>query len=468
MASVHRVNVPLPLPLTTTHDKHEELILRRRRSSKSIAITNWALAVQPGSPAPISPNKRLHVHRRAPSNSTSFLHLIETPTTAGWSHPSPCSPKSFAADVELTNWGYTSVFVRLPVTPSTPSHLRRPSPIASEAPVKHGKSLKKIKSMGILRRNGAKSSAGDVSPTSATSRTRTRTHSRSRSGSVSPTKASPSRRAPGSSKPKNKAKNHPPLPPALQTELLLMQFTGGGSLSTNAQRLMEQRAKATTTKAVDAVYKDENGMLWLDEDERIEYEGLIPTSPAPSSPASQWVQFSPIAAIFPSSPAIGAIKAADRPARHGSVKSLTLTERELEAGTPVRPISPTAYIGFSLVTTSSMANFDRTERRRRRRPAPLKLHSAPAVPTACATQGFEDSFAPKSAELAAMAAGMRSHARAARAVRGRRVAAEEVRSATPQVVGLDVVVVEVKDEGMRIRGKRMGFAKRAKALFGME
>ncbi|KAK1232434.1 hypothetical protein PQX77_004464 [Marasmius sp. AFHP31] len=93
-----------------------------------------------------------------------------------------------------------------------------------------------------------------------------------------------------------------------------------------------------------------------------------------------------------------------------------------------------------------MANLDRTERRRRRRPAPLKLHSAPAVPTACASQGFEDSFAPKSAELAAMAAGMRSHARAARTVRGRRVPAEEVRSATPEVVNLDVLVVEVKDE----------------------
>ncbi|KAL0569502.1 hypothetical protein V5O48_012470 [Marasmius crinis-equi] len=462
MAPVHPVDIPLPLPLTPTHEEHDKPMTRRGRSSKFVAITTWALAVQPGSPAPISPNRLPHSHRRAPSNSTSFLHIIDTPTTAGKSIPSPRSPKNFA-EVDMTNWGYTSVFVHLPVTPSTPSHLRRRSPVTPEAPVKPGKGIKKFKSMGILRRN-AKSVAGDVSPTSPTPRTRAR--SRSRSGSVSPTKASMSGRAAGPSKSKARTKNHPPLPPALQTELLLMQFTGGGSLETNAQRLMEQRAKATTTKAVDAVYKDENGMMWLDEDERIEYQGLIPSSPIPSSPASSWVQFSSFAAALPSSPALGAIRASEEPVRRGSVKSLTPTERELEAATPLQPSSPTTYIGISLVSTASIANADRSERRRRRRPAPLKLHSAPAVLTASAAQGFEDSFEPTSAELVAMAAGMQTHARATRANGVRRAPVRQLGSAPADVSDFDVTVVEVKDG--RIRGKRMGFAKRAKALFGME
>ncbi|KAJ8092883.1 hypothetical protein PM082_023516 [Marasmius tenuissimus] len=466
MAPVHPVNILLPLPLTPTHDENDKTRLRRRRSSTFTAITNWALAVQPGSPAPISPNKQRPSHRRAPSNSTSFLHLVETPTTASRSNISPRSAKDFPADVNLTSWGYTSVFVHLPVTPSTPSHLRRRSPVTPEAPMKPGKGLKKFKSMGILRRNRAKSVTGDVSPTSPTAPTRPRTRSRSRSGSVSPTKPSSSKRAAGPSKGKGKAKVHPPLPPALQTELLLMQFTGGGSLETNAQRLMEQRAKGTTTKAVDAVYKDENGMMWLDEDERIEYEALIPTSPAPSSPASPWVQFTSTSALVPDSPAMGAIKADEEHARRGSVKSLTPTERELEAAIAIRPSSPSAYIGVSLVNASAV-NIDRTERRRRRRPAPLKLPSAPAIPTASAAQGFEDSFEPTSAELAAMAAGMQSHARAAARVAGARRPLQKIGSAPADVSDFEIAVVEMKEGDVR-KGKRTGFARRAKALFGMD
>ncbi|KAG7094269.1 hypothetical protein E1B28_007873 [Marasmius oreades] len=479
MAPVHPVKIPLPLPLTSTHDTNDKTKLRRRRSSTFTAIANWALAVQPGSPAPISPNRRLPSHRRVPSNAPSFLHIIDTPTSASRFPLSPHSAKEFPGSVDLTNWGYTSIFLRLPVTPSTPSQFRRRSPVIPEASMKPEKGIKKIKSLGILRRNRAKSVADDVSPTSPTPRSHTRSRSRPRSGSVTSTKSVSSKRSAVYPKSKSKSKpktaNHPPLPPALQTELLLMQFTGGGSLEANAQRLMEQRAKSNTDKAVGTVYKDENGVMWLDEDERAEYEALIPPSSTPSSPASPWVQFSSTSLLSPMSPAIGAFMAARAGSvRRGSVKSLTPTERELEAAMAVRPISPSAYIGVNLINTSVISKAE-TNERRRKRPAPLKLHSAPVVPTASAAQGFEDSFEPTSAELVVMAAGMHIYARAAKAsrFRVRRGGEMQVQAGSAPAdatdFGVTIAVADVvpKEED-NPRRKKMNLAKRARALFGKE
>ncbi|EEB95468.1 hypothetical protein MPER_05561, partial [Moniliophthora perniciosa FA553] len=113
-----------------------------------------------------------------------------------------------------------------------------------------------------------------------------------------------------------------------------MQFTGGGSLESNAQRLMEHRAKATTGgTAVDTVYKDENGVMWLDEQERVEYQALLPL-PSPSSPGS-WVQFAIVKTPGPGSP-VFAISPT-------SVKSMTPTERELEG---LSSLGPTMVTGL--------------------------------------------------------------------------------------------------------------------------
>ncbi|ESK93000.1 hypothetical protein Moror_8903 [Moniliophthora roreri MCA 2997] len=326
--------------------------IRRRRSSTFNAITNWALAVQPGSPAPISPNRR---HRIAhPQHSPSFLHFIDTPTTTP-STKTPRSASEFHTDVDLTSWGYTSVFVHLPPTPAIPA---RPPPTPPAIP----KGLKKFKSMGMLKQK------------------RPRVES-----SFKPPK-----------------KSHPPLPPALQNELLLMQFTGGGSLESNAQRLMQHRAKATTggTAAVDTVYKDENGIMWFDEQEPVEYQALLPL-PSPSSPGS-WVQFAVVKSPGPGSP-IFAISPS-------SAKSMTPTERELEGiSSLVRPLSPSAYL-------PSVGPVREKQLRRRHRPAPLKLHSDSSVPSSTRTvaktpAGFEDSFQPTSAEAVALAAGIHIYAR---------------------------------------------------------
>uniref|UniRef100_A0A0W0FAY8 Uncharacterized protein n=1 Tax=Moniliophthora roreri TaxID=221103 RepID=A0A0W0FAY8_MONRR len=452
------VHVLLPLPITPTDDDVHvhDLKPRRRRSSTFTAITNWALTVQPGSPAPITPQSRRPSisgrisHSRARSSSNSLGHLISTPSTA---HRTPSTAKDFPSEVDLTNWGYTSVFVHLPHTPETPAPFRIPR--APEGPVpKIDKGLKRFKSMGMLKplrsRTRAKSVVenGEAS-TSTRPRPRPRSRSRSRSGSVSPTK--PSAKRPGHAKSKSfsatksKPKSHPPLPPALQNELLLMQFAGGGSLESNAQKLMQQRAKGNSGNAVDTVYKDENGIMWLDEDERAEYEALLP--PPSSAPPSPWVEFT---GVKSDSPSIGGGDSED-PIRRGSVTSMTPTERELEGACVVRPASPSAYLGTTLPAIRPTQTLDRSERRRRRRPAPLKLHSDNTVPT-LSSQGFEDSFEPTSAEAAALAAGMHSHARS-RNTASRRA---QVGSAPADVTEFD---------GKKTQKKSL--ARRARALFGM-
>ncbi|KAG7094258.1 hypothetical protein E1B28_007862 [Marasmius oreades] len=332
---------PVGIPLTPTHDSND--VKTRRRSSTFTAITNWALAVQPGTPAPLSPVKRRRpsFHRRVASSSSSPSFLL-TPTTAK------------SGNVDLTAWGYTSVFLHLPVTPQTPAAFYPPEPVVKSSG-KVEKGLKKISSMGILRRNRAKSVTGDstspiaaTSPVTNTPPTRPRPRSRSRSGSVSTAK--PSLKRPGhvksksvsatvpnqtkAKKTKTKTKTHPPLPPALQNELMLMQFAGGGSLEANAHKFLEERSKRDgTTKAIDAVYRDENGVMWLDEDERVEYQALIPTEGLSSPPASPWVQFTSSGAVPPVCPTMGAIVMTDEDAtRRPSVVSLSPTERELEGG----------------------------------------------------------------------------------------------------------------------------------------
>ncbi|KAK7062543.1 hypothetical protein VNI00_000031 [Paramarasmius palmivorus] len=444
------VHVILPLPLTPSNDVHDPRpIARRRRSSTFTTITNWALGVQPGSPGPVSP-----VHSRARSGSNTLGHLISTPSTA---RRTPSTAKDFPSEVDLTNWGYTSVFVHLPHTPETPARFCAPGRVPETPAVKGDKGLKRFKSMGMLKplRSRMRSkSIVDSGEASTSTRPRPRSRSRSRSGSISPTK--PSAKRPGHAKSKSfsastsktKTKTHPPLPPALQNELLLMQFADGGSLESNAQKLMEQRAKVNAGNAVDGVYKDENGVMWLDEDERVEYEALLPaTTTAPSSP---WVEFN---GAKPESPTMGVD---EDPVRRGSVTSMTPTERELEgAASIVCPASPSGYVGVGLPSVRPTPTSDRSERRRRRRPAPLKLHSDNTVPT-LSSQGFDDSFEPTSAEAAALAAGMHSHARS-RPVARRGVA--KVGSAPADVMEFEVIEKKTQKKSL---------AKRAKALFGMD
>ncbi|KAK7043671.1 hypothetical protein VNI00_008282 [Paramarasmius palmivorus] len=324
---------------------------------------------------------------------------------------SPAQPSPKSPDLDLTSLGYTSVFVHLPHTPRTP-------------PPPH-KSIKKTKSMGMLK-----------------------------------------------SKPKSKP--HPPLPPTLQNELLLMQFTGGGSLQSNAQHLMNQRA---ANGPVDTVHKDSHGILWLDEAEKLEYRPLLSpstatTSSTPHTP-SRWVQFT---LVHPTPP----------PHSPTSVKSMSPTERELDSGALLTPLTPTAYLPVV-----------RPRKQYKKRPAPLKLHSAPTVPTARISASpfpssrFDDSFQPVPTSLA-LAAGVLVYSRHAQKKvnlkgLGRRSAPADVvkfsRAALPPVpvpplpkdkeveVAVELPTPQTREPELRklsmAMKKRGGFTKRAKAFFGM-
>ncbi|THU88760.1 hypothetical protein K435DRAFT_842092 [Dendrothele bispora CBS 962.96] len=480
---VHPVNILLPLPVDTpaTALPPSKPAVSRRRSSTFTAITNWALAVQPGTPAPVSPSRRPSiVHSRARSGSSSFIHLVETPTTSKVT-PSNTEEKS----LDLTSHGYTSVFVHLPYTPTTPSpYLRRANtgahenipvpPVPTTPKTATVSGLKRIRSFGMLKRARAKSNAAAPSasstgptiplpPTPPPLPMSLAHRSRSRSGSISPKSPITSSSSISSSKTKSRpithgksksfsasstkrekkstttaaaAHHHPALPPSLASELLLMQFVDGGSLESHAHRMMEKQAKAvapagrktttTTTKtggskpgqdaplALNTVYRDENGVMWWDEEEALEYKALLDQPPSPIAP---WVHFD-----NKTSAGGGGGGGGVDATRKGSLASVFTTSSASNQGSSpvdlsniVTPANVEAYGGVAMqvlnvpasasvsvsassttTTTSTTApssttTTTTTNKRARRRPAPLKLHSADDVHK---LNVFEDSFVP--------------------------------------------------------------------------
>ncbi|KAK2462738.1 hypothetical protein APHAL10511_005256 [Amanita phalloides] len=162
------------------------------------SITAWAAAVIPGSPAPPSP-----------------------PTI-----------------VDLTPFGYTTIFLHFPHLPST---ALPPSPL----PKQQSSTLRRLRSLAGLR-----------------------TRSKSVSGAVS--------------KPKPPKHAHVVAPRPLANELALMQFVNGGSIETHAKRVMMAQARAAAGShhnsrptGVGEVYRDEFGRIWWDEDEEYEYAHLL-------------------------------------------------------------------------------------------------------------------------------------------------------------------------------------------------
>ncbi|KAJ4468856.1 hypothetical protein J3R30DRAFT_3304473, partial [Lentinula aciculospora] len=261
------LNIVLPLPNTPSPTKPifslEDPVLRaphrRRRSSTFAAIKNWALAVQPGSPAPISPHSSISISPGLKSRRSSIS-----------------AARDFASG------------------------------------------LKRIKSLGMLKRNRRKSvSAMATEPREAASRLRS--HTRSKSALASAQK---------------KSSTHPPLPPTLASELLLRQFTDGGSLERHAKRVMEEQAREAAPAGfrkgnvlpVGTLYRDEKGMLWQDEDEWLEREALL--SPGtPDSPAREWITFNTtgnvnLSPVLPGM-ALGVSVGSESEERRGSLASVT-------------------------------------------------------------------------------------------------------------------------------------------------
>ena len=86
--------------------------------------------------------------------------------------------------------------------------------------------------------------------------------------------------APKSKPAKEKKPKHEASP--LEQELMLMQFLGGGSMARNEKRYAEKQAKAAgATKVngqlvgVSELHRDARGGRWRDQDEELEFRGLL-------------------------------------------------------------------------------------------------------------------------------------------------------------------------------------------------
>ncbi|KAJ7777426.1 hypothetical protein B0H16DRAFT_1684048 [Mycena metata] len=267
----------------------------RRRSNS--AISSWAALVQPGSPSPRSPRRRPStsssrrpsiISRRpsighGPAAAGSFINLIDTPTTAA--HRSTPSVKEF----DLTNLGYSSVFVHFPNTPSTPSPFLQPKsaanpyahipipPIPASPPAKR-RGLKHFRSLSALTRTRSKSVS---SMPAAAAPPATPKSSKTQFFAVSIAK-------------RKKAQYKFVRPAPLANELAMMQFADGGSLESHAKRVMAHQAKtAGPGVGVGEVFRDGNGGLWWDEDEEWEYAHLLGGEEqlVAGPDEMQWVQF---------------------------------------------------------------------------------------------------------------------------------------------------------------------------------
>lgn len=278
--------IPVVLPLSAAIPPSPP---PRHRASN---IAAWAALVQPGSPAPQSPHRRPSTsssrrssltrvgrrpsisHSRAPSGSLSGL--IHTPTSAQ------------DIDINLSAFGYTSVFVHVPPkTPSTPSHLARTgimktpvtpatASIQPPSPKKTTRTIKRFRSLGILRPRGKSTSRAAALPSPTKN---TALGVRARSELIAKRK---------------KAKYaHVRPPPLLANEIALMQFADGGSVESNVRKIMEAQAHANGGGfGVGDVYRDGKGGIWLDQDEEMEYAHLLGGDlSGENATEGQWIKF---------------------------------------------------------------------------------------------------------------------------------------------------------------------------------
>ena len=412
----------------------------RRRSNTVTAIANWAQHVQPGSPPPQSPRSSVSSTRRPsitrgrrPSiasvrlASGSFLNILDTPST----QKTTPSIRDFKAD--LTAVGYTSVFVQLSNRPSvsaalpnmsknssaaitdktnTYSHI--PIPPIPTSPIKSSRTLKRFRSLSILR---------------------TRPRSKSTVMPSSPTKAKGTK-AKASAKPSNivnhkKTKYATVRPAPLANELALMQFADGGNMDSHAKRVMEAQAQAAGNGGVGDVYRDGQGGIWWDAEEEWEYAHLLGGEEQVG--VEEWVEFREDMKVSVDEERRGSVSTQDsgldvrdvvQPAEEhddlatfGSATSPLALQKpgmsvlsrpkptrksdyDLDVAFPSSPVSPISQVASCPSPTTG----EKPKGKARRRPAPLKLsppaptfkcpHNSPLDPEVVRKDFLENSFSP--------------------------------------------------------------------------
>ncbi|EIM80311.1 uncharacterized protein STEHIDRAFT_172599 [Stereum hirsutum FP-91666 SS1] len=336
-----------------------------RRSSVT-GITTWASKVIPGTPAPTSPPTTTPTSGRRPSlifrrssvswnggrrssftanrrPSASFLNVAETPIAA--------TPSFKDCKYDLSALGYTYAVVPLPtpmepISPTRRSGIDLPklhiptfssstpkgSPTKPHGPLHLFRSRFRSKSISASTRLPLPSSPSK--PKSSTTLTKPKSKSnkasRRRSRSVSGTdSASTSTSERKKSTYANLAKHEYTAGGAsLQRDVALMQFMGGGSHEKNIKNVMRKKAKAERKEqgldfeckgedvAVDEVWRDGKGGIWRDEDEALEYHGLLDGySSSKERVSREWVGFGGSGEVSPT----GA--AEDEEERRGSVST---------------------------------------------------------------------------------------------------------------------------------------------------
>ena len=277
------------------------------------SIRSWAASVAPGSPAPLSPRRRPSVSSTASRRRPSLVVLTraQSPTA-----PAPAADDAF----DLTALGYTSVFVHLPKTPTTPSPLLRaydqkhrrprippPPPPPAPAPSKRS-GMRRFRSLSVLRpRNKQAQPDTPGAPPSPSKTTASAKPAKKQKGQPTPVPTSAPLSATTAHSPaeicaatvlKRKRAKYAYVrpPPTLAQELAVMQFAEGGSMEANVRRAMELQAKlaagAGAPVGVADVYRDGAGGIWWDADEELEYAHLLAGAPSSGPvPAPAWEAF---------------------------------------------------------------------------------------------------------------------------------------------------------------------------------
>ncbi|KAI0345850.1 hypothetical protein BDW22DRAFT_918312 [Trametopsis cervina] len=296
-----RPTQPLPPPPAQAPNSPVKPVSGRRRSATMSAISSWIAEVHPGSPAPCSPRRspsiltsrcssfsRLSSRRvsggsgRVPS--ASFISFSDTPTSASRLVITPLI-KDFEPD--LTAVGYTSVFIHFPDTPSSPPvGFGRPRGIVPTgspvSPVKSSQTgLKHFKSLSALKPTRRARSKAPPSPL------------------ISPQEAKRARMLQSAAVARSKKSKYSKLHPApLANELALAQLMDGGKLDHHVKEYAEAQAKANGAKKTDGqlvgvgdVWRDEEGGIWMDQDEEWEYTHLLGGDDDFCMGEVEWVHF---------------------------------------------------------------------------------------------------------------------------------------------------------------------------------
>ncbi|KAG6909377.1 hypothetical protein DXG01_000818 [Tephrocybe rancida] len=361
----------------------------RKRSSTFTAIASWAAHVQPGSPGSPHSRRRASISRRPSISSrrsspcTPSFIVIETPSPAN---------KEFAID--LTDLGYTSVFVHLPKTPSTPAHTTKPSTPTVPAPAP-ARSMKRFRSLSILRPRNRTATATATLPPSPKAPTTSEPSPQVLAASIAKRKKATYAHAKASksaSKPQ-KPKPRADLPPSLAAELALMQFADGGSTEENIQRLMAAHARAaapagtkpSATTAVGDMYRDGRGGVWWDREEEMEYVHLLSGAGAAGAAGKEkWVSFGGEVRTGPAEEedhdqglAIASLADAGL-GRRGSANSVMSTTSSLDPSNIIRPAEEDA--SCLRVPPLPLPLPARPTQPKENRPAPEPLLTIPSRP----------------------------------------------------------------------------------------